>query len=53
MLAAEKYAKAQGCVALVATMVVRASTYERFSIGCSDKLVLLIVCKDGICAPPS
>lgn len=53
MVSGEQYAKSQGCVAPVATMVIRAPTYETFSIKCSDMRALVIRCKDGICAPAS
>lgn len=49
----EQYAKSQGCAAPAATMIVRAPTYEIFSIACLDKRALVVRCADGICAPRS
>jgi len=49
MLNAERYLKERGCNVALATMVVRAPTYETFSIRCSSGTSSSVRCENGSC----
>jgi hypothetical protein len=49
MFNAERLAKDSGCASPVATMNIRASTYETFTVTCASGDPRLIRCDDGVC----
>jgi hypothetical protein len=49
MFSAEQYAKANGCAQPLATMVVRQSFNETFSIDCQGSETVMIRCEGGAC----
>jgi Zn-dependent protease with chaperone function len=51
MINAERYAKSRSCLLPIATMVIRAPTYESFDVKCSSGSQLAVRCESGDCQP--
>jgi uncharacterized protein YceK len=47
LIAAERFAKDGGCLSAVATMNIRSSTYETFTVSCTSADPRLVRCDDG------
>jgi len=51
MFNAERYVKSRGCLLPIATMVVRAPSYESFDVKCSSGSLVVVRCENGDCQP--